>query len=61
MTDSQFVASSPDEKAILEWCRDQVGRVKMMLIMMMMIMMMMIMMRMVTRASCTRARQWRAG
>ena len=61
MTDSQFVASSPDEKAILEWCRDQVSRVTMKMMLMMMMMMMMIMMRMVTRASCTRARQWRAG
>ena len=55
MTDSQFVASSPDEKAILEWCQDQVCRVTMMM------MMMVIMMMMMTRALCTRARQWRAG
>ena len=49
MTDSQFVASSPDEKAILEWCRDQVCRVTMMMmIMMMMMMMMMIIIMMIT-------------
>ena len=31
------MASSPDEKAILEWCRDQVCRVTMMMMMMIMI------------------------
>ena len=43
MTDSQFVASSPDEKAILEWCRDQVSRVVMMMIIMMIMMKIMMM------------------